>query len=68
MTELYYSFNPEWADIKPIPLDNGPNQLITIAYNKECKLFVVAFFFFFSELLNGLVRFRSNGLFQSSLS
>ena len=33
-----YSDNPNWADVQPIPQDDGANPLVPIAYSHECKI------------------------------
>jgi protein farnesyltransferase/geranylgeranyltransferase type-1 subunit alpha len=38
MSDLLYCENPEWADVSPIPQDDGPNPLVPIAYSKECNV------------------------------
>ena len=37
----------EWEDVKPIPLDEGPHPVVSIAYTEECKFFVFFFLFCF---------------------
>lgn len=37
MSDILYCENPEWADVTPIPQDDGPNPLVPIAYSKECR-------------------------------
>lgn len=70
-----YSNDPDWADVQPIPQDDGENPLVPIAYSRECKHFVVAnvfswidemnfFFLLFSKRIT-LNRFWSNGLLPS---
>ncbi|UYV74452.1 FNTA [Cordylochernes scorpioides] len=34
---VMYKDKPEWADIKPIPQDEGPNPIICIAYSDKYK-------------------------------
>ena len=43
--EIPFYQKPEWADVVPIPQDDGPNPLVPIAYTSECM------FFFFSSSL-----------------
>eukprot|EP00128_Syssomonas_multiformis_P002125 Colp12_sorted_trinity150504_noHs@9524 len=37
MPEKKFSERPEWADIKPIPQDDGPQPVVAIAYTDEFK-------------------------------
>ena len=45
MATSFIPFNerPEWADIKPIPQDDGPNPVVPIAYAPECMVIFYIF-------------------------
>ena len=32
-----YSERPEWADVTPLPQDDGPDPVVKIAYNERCE-------------------------------
>lgn len=38
-----FSEHPGWADVVPVPQDDGPNAVVTIAYTPHCKNFTIVF-------------------------
>lgn len=41
MQDERYANNPAWADVQPIPQDDGANPLVPIAYSRECECLIL---------------------------
>ena len=34
---VFYCNRPEWADVEPLPQDDGPYPVVRIAYTDKCE-------------------------------
>lgn len=37
MSYTKFADRQEWADVTPVPQDDGPNPVVPIAYTDQCK-------------------------------